>query len=173
MLDKFLVDQKSLAPWSNQLTWSTGGESGKLIKIFARCETEKWDWGPVTLKFLLLWKKCISAVIIWTVVIIQLPHQLLAQLTGVSFCRYWRYGPGVHIKLEINLRIRLFNLNIDCFRHFGNDHPPLRERGIELPEKKWFSWIELGRTEAWEAAEWNILLGRGSIKICRIWRHKR
>lgn len=147
MLDKFLVDQKSLAPWSNQLTWSAGGESGNLIKIFARCETEKWDWGLVILKFLLLWKKCISAVIIWTVVIIQLPHQLLAQLTGVSFCRYWRYGPGVHIKLEINLRIRLFNLNIDCFRHFGNDHPPLRERYRTAWKKMVFlNWVGKDRS---------------------------
>lgn len=48
-----------------------------------------------------------------------------------------------------------------------------RERVIVLAEKNIFlNWAKLGRTEAREAAEWNILLGRGSIKIYRIWRHK-
>lgn len=133
-LDKFLMDQKSLAPWNNQLSWSAGvagGESGKLIKIFARWETEKGDWGLVTLNFLLLCKNCISLlVIIWTVVVIQLLLQLFAQLTGVSFCRHWRYAPGVHIKLEISLRIGLFKLTIDHFRNSGNNYPWLQEREV-------------------------------------------
>lgn len=53
---------KSLTPLNVMLNTSrglTGGETGKLIKIFSRCGTEKGNYSQVAVKFFFLPKNCI------------------------------------------------------------------------------------------------------------------
>lgn len=131
-----------------------------------------WNWkrrlGSGHSEIFIVVKTCISLlVMIWTVVIIQLLHQMFAQLMGVSFCRYWTYAPRVYIKLEINLRFRLFSLHIDHFKHLLWKWPPMvtREKGIELAEKSDF--VELsaaGKDRSMRGSRVNHSAWKGKYK---------